>query len=64
MQPDGQSFVRRVGTQIGGALKDLTHQGSGIVPAAQSLPDHLHPGGLGPVGDQLNGIHQVLLVRP
>ena len=46
--------------QIDGAGKELAHEGSRVILARETLARNGHKGGLGPVGHQFDGVHEML----
>jgi len=61
MQTHGEGLLVRIGTKVDRAGEDLSYQGPRIVMALEFLACDLHQHRLGPISNQLDGIHEMFL---
>ena len=60
VQLDAQDAVVDVGAQIDGGIHEAADEASGIVGAGEGFAGQMHHGRLGAVGDELDGVDEVL----
>lgn len=56
---DTQFFAGGVGTEVDGGVHEAAHEAAAVVGAFEGFAGELDEGGLGAVGDELDGVDEV-----
>ena len=64
VQSHRERFVYLIGNEIGFGAVELTHQSAGVLETMHLFASDLCHGALSAVGDQLDGVDEVLFFEP